>query len=113
MIGIALLTIIKPYVFLSLIPVIIAAVIVRFTQLNNCSKLVRRKMIRIIKNHSEESEKVQEVIDFVLKSGGIEYATEKMYEYRAKALKILHEFPDNPARQSLEELVMYTTERVK
>lgn len=33
MIGIALLTIIKPYVFLSLIPVIIAAVIVRFTQL--------------------------------------------------------------------------------
>jgi octaprenyl-diphosphate synthase len=81
--------------------------------LNNCSKLVRRKMIRIIKNHSEESEKVQEVIDFVLQSGGIEYATEKMYEYRSKALTILHEFPDNPARQSLEELVMYTTERVK
>lgn len=81
--------------------------------LNNTNKTERRKIIQIIKNHSENSEKVQEVIQFVLKSGGIAYATEKMIEYRDRAIKILHTFPDNSARQSLEELVMYTTERVK
>ncbi len=81
--------------------------------LNNCSKSEKRKVINIIKNKSEEVDKVQEVIDFVVKSGGIEYATEKMYEYRKMALDILHQFPDKEARQSLEELVMYTTERKK
>lgn len=81
--------------------------------LNNAGTLERRKIIKIIKNHSQNSEKVQEVINFVLASGGIAYATEKMIEYRDKAIEILHTFPDNPARQSLEELVMYTTERVK
>lgn len=81
--------------------------------LNNCAKSEKRKMINIIKNKSDEVDKVQEVIEFVMKSGGIQYATEKMYEYRKKALDILHQFPDKEARQSLEELVMYTTERKK
>lgn len=81
--------------------------------LNNTNKTERRRIIQIIKNHSENSEKVQEVIKFVLGSGGIEYATKKMIDYRDKAIQILHTFPDNSARQSLEELVMYTTERVK
>ena len=81
--------------------------------LNKTSKSERRRIIQIIKNHSENSEKVQEVIKFVLGSGGIDYATQKMIEYRDRAIEILHTFPDNSARQSLEELVMYTTERVK
>ena len=81
--------------------------------LNNTNKSERRRIIQIIKNHSDNSKKVQEVIQFVLASGGIEYATKKMIEYRDQAIEILHKFPDNSARKSLEELVMYTTERVK
>ena len=44
-------------------------------------------------------------------SGGIEYASKKMIEYRDDALKILFEFPENDIRNGLEELVMYTTDR--
>jgi octaprenyl-diphosphate synthase len=43
--------------------------------------------------------------------GGIEYATNKMIEYRDKALAILHGFPESPSRSALEELVRYTTDR--
>ena len=46
-------------------------------------------------------------------SGGIEYAQEKMYAYRKQALDILSAFPESPARKSLYDLVIYTTEREK
>lgn len=81
--------------------------------LNNCSKEVRRKIINTVKNHNEDPERVKEVIRFVVESGGLEYATQKMNEYRDVALKILHKFEDNEARQALEGLVLYTTERKK
>ena len=59
------------------------------------------------------SQKVAEVIDYVRKSGGLEYAHKAMLEYRAKAFELLHEFPDSEVRQSLELLVHYVTDREK
>jgi len=47
----------------------------------------------------------------VVNTGGIEYATEKMFRFRDEALDILHQFPDNTIRQALEELVRFTTDR--
>ena len=43
--------------------------------------------------------------------GGIEYAHEKMIEYRDKALVVLNSFPQSTTRDALEELVRYTTDR--
>ena len=57
--------------------------------------------------------KIKEVIDFVIDSGGLEYATERMLEYRDDALAILSEFENNEAKESLKNLVLYTTERTK
>jgi octaprenyl-diphosphate synthase len=81
--------------------------------LNKASRTDKRRIINIVKHHNEEPEQVAEVIRFVQQSGGIEYARERMYEYRKKALDILDSFPENPARRSLRELVIYTTEREK
>jgi octaprenyl-diphosphate synthase len=81
--------------------------------LNKADRKQRRRVINIVKNHNEDKEKVQEVINFVVESGGIKYAVEKMHEYRKKALDILYNFEDNAARRSLEGLVIYTTERNK
>lgn len=81
--------------------------------LNKADKKQRRRIINIVKNHNEDKAKVQEVIAFVVESGGIKYAVEKMHEYRKKALDILYNFEDNAARRSLEGLVIYTTERNK
>jgi octaprenyl-diphosphate synthase len=81
--------------------------------LNKASRSEKRRIINLVKHHNEEPERVAEVISFVLKSGGIEYARERMYEYRKKALDLLNEFPESPARKSLHDLVIYTTEREK
>jgi len=79
--------------------------------LNNVDKELRRKIIYIIKNQNKQKDKVAEVIAEVVKCGGITYATEKMFNYRDEALKILYEFPDNDVRKGLEELVRFTTDR--
>ena len=73
----------------------------------------RNKIINIIKNHNENPEKVAEVIDYVVKSGGIEYAAKRMHEYKDKALALLKTLPENESRDSLEELITYTIERKK
>ncbi len=72
---------------------------------------LKRKIINIIKNESDKPLKVDEVIDFVKKSGGIEYAQVKMQEYVNEALLLLKTFPDSEYRKSLENLVIYTIQR--
>nr|WP_294992010.1 polyprenyl synthetase family protein [uncultured Sediminibacterium sp.] len=79
--------------------------------LNNCSTDLKRKIIYIVKNENTEKEKVKFVIDAVTETGGIQYATEKMFAFRDEALTILHGFPQTPVRDALEELVRYTTDR--
>lgn len=79
--------------------------------LNQADRSTRRAIINIVKNESHKTEKVAEVIRFVRHSGGLEYAREAMYRFRQEAFNILEEMPDNPARQSLKELVMFVTER--
>lgn len=73
----------------------------------------RRRIIRLIKNHNEDKQKVAEVIRFVRGSGGMEYARQAMFRYRDEAFELLRQLPDSPARQSLEQLVNYVVERKK
>ncbi|MCC7301619.1 MAG: polyprenyl synthetase family protein [Bacteroidia bacterium] len=81
--------------------------------LSKADKSTQRKIINIVRNYGHDSHKVDEVVRLVKGSGGIEYATERMMEYRAKALTILHELPASDARDSLELLVNYSIERKK
>lgn len=81
--------------------------------LNNAEKKEKKNIINTIKKHNEDTKKVSEVISYVLSSGGIEYATEKMHEYKNKALNILKDFNQNEATKALSDLVIFTTERVK
>jgi octaprenyl-diphosphate synthase len=79
--------------------------------LNNVEKGVRRRIIYIVKNQNLDKEKVKWVIQEVEKAGGITYAAEKMNAYKKEALDILHEFPESPVRQGLEDLVIFVTDR--
>ncbi len=79
--------------------------------LQKVSPSLKKQIINIVKNNNNDKKKVKFVIDNVVEHGGIEYATQKMIEYRDKALFILHEFPESPVRAALEELVRYTTDR--
>ncbi len=81
--------------------------------LQNASMSNRLGIIKMIKNKSEEEHTIRHVTDFVINSGGIEYATTKMLEYKDQALKTLSSLPDNEAKHALEQLVVYTIERKK
>ena len=72
---------------------------------------LKKEIIHIVKNNNNDKTKVKFVIDHVVEYGGIEYATQKMIEYRDQALQILYSFPLSPTRDALEELVRYTTDR--
>jgi octaprenyl-diphosphate synthase len=79
--------------------------------LDKTDKATRRKIIYILKNENTKKEKVKWVIDKVVECGGIKYATDKMYEYKNKAIETLHGFTENPYRNGLEELVTFVTDR--
>lgn len=79
--------------------------------LNHAGAAKRRELVYIIKNQNRQKDKVNYVIEQVKQSGGIAYGTQRMIEYRDKALAILYEFPASEMRDALEELVNYTTER--
>lgn len=79
--------------------------------LNNISPSERRKIIYIVKNQNKEKVKIQYVLDLVNQSGGIQYAHQKMTEYKDEALNVLFQFPKSEIRDGLEELVRYTVDR--
>lgn len=79
--------------------------------LKNATSDQRKYIINLIRRHSEEPSKVREVIKFVRESGGMEYGKKVMLDYRQQAFEILHRLPMSEARQSLEDLVVFVTER--
>ena len=79
--------------------------------LNKTDKSTRRKIIYIVKNNNRDKKKVQWVINQVESAGGIAYAKEKMNVFKKEALDILHQFPESPVRQGLEDMVLFVTDR--
>ena len=79
--------------------------------LSKASWLEKRRIISIVKNESEKPKKVKEVIDFVKKSGGIEYAIQAMTKYHQQASDMLAQLPDSVYKNSLSQLVQFTIDR--
>ena len=79
--------------------------------LNQSSWSERREIIYIIKNQSDKTEKVREVIDFVKLKGGLEYATSIMKNYANEAIDLLNSIPDSQAKKHLKGLVEFTINR--
>ena len=81
--------------------------------LNKSSILEKRKIINVVKRYNTSKEKVAWLIDAVNNSGGIDYATEKMNEYKSKALALLKEFPKSESRDALEKIIEFSIDRKK
>ncbi|HPS62584.1 MAG TPA: polyprenyl synthetase family protein [Bacteroidales bacterium] len=71
----------------------------------------KRWIIQTVKRYHDDAARVTRLIEMVRRHGGIEYTRGKMLEYRDRALAVLEEFPAGDCRKSLEELVIFTTER--
>ncbi len=81
--------------------------------LSNASQSEKRRIIRIVKRYNTDEEKVKWLIQRVRESGGLDYAKQRMDEYKEKSLELLRQFPDNPGRQSLVSMIEYLVERDK
>ncbi|MCB0585337.1 MAG: polyprenyl synthetase family protein, partial [Phaeodactylibacter sp.] len=57
--------------------------------LRQTSKANRRRIINTIRRHSDKPDKVQEVVEFVRGSGGLEYARKAMQDFRNQAFELL------------------------
>lgn len=79
--------------------------------LNKCDKATRREITNIIKNKNTDTEEVKKVAEIVTRSGGIQYANDKMKEYYVKSKEILHQFPESESRNGLEQLVDFVINR--
>ena len=79
--------------------------------INNSNYLERRRIINTVKSHSQDTKKVAALIDLVYEKGGIEYATKRMNEYKAEAIRLLNELPESQGRKSLEALIKFTVSR--
>lgn len=79
--------------------------------INHVDDSTKRKLVYIIKNENKDKQKVKFVIDTVIKTGGIQYAADKMNRYRDEAIEILKSFEESPVRDALEKLVRFTTDR--
>lgn len=79
--------------------------------LQNVDNATKRQIIYIVKNQNTNRKKVQEVIDIVRKSGGIEYAAKKMADYKNEALAMLDNYAPSPAKEAMISLVDYAIDR--
>lgn len=81
--------------------------------LQNASKKDKRFMINVVKRHNRNRKKVEQVMQMVKTTGGMEYARRRMKEYHERALQMLSGFPEGVAKQSLTELTHYVISRSK
>ncbi|MGJ8592007.1 MAG: polyprenyl synthetase family protein [Aquaticitalea sp.] len=81
--------------------------------LNNCSKSEKKWVINSVKNHNKDKERVKEVIDFVKKTGGMDYAVSKMESFKDEALVILNSYQNSQYKDSLILMVNYVIDRKK
>jgi octaprenyl-diphosphate synthase len=79
--------------------------------LNTCSKKEKSWIINSIKKHNRDKKRVKQVIAFVKESGGIEYTTTKMHDYKNKAVAILENYPTSSYKDSLLQMIDYVVAR--
>ncbi len=81
--------------------------------LNQVSKSERKEVLSTIKGYDATRKKFRYLVDFVEKNGGIRYAEDTMVRYQNEAFSILETLPATEYRESLRNLVIYTTKREK
>lgn len=75
------------------------------------SETDRKYHFNTIKRFNTDKKRVKELIDFVKKSGGLDYAMVVMKDFQQKAKAILNDFPDSEAKHSLHLMLDYVIER--
>ncbi|OPZ99903.1 MAG: All-trans-nonaprenyl-diphosphate synthase (geranyl-diphosphate specific) [Bacteroidetes bacterium ADurb.Bin416] len=79
--------------------------------LQTSEKALAKPILNTIRNRDFTHEKLQQINQFVIKSGGIDYAEKRMTDFKDLALEALSGFPDNAYKQALKVAVDYFMKR--
>ncbi|MBN1132200.1 MAG: polyprenyl synthetase family protein [Bacteroidales bacterium] len=79
--------------------------------LNHCDAVEKRQMLRRIRTGKSNGKLVKEVVQFVDRNGGLQFADDKMQEFKSKAIAGLDLFPESDARTALKNLIEFTVSR--
>lgn len=81
--------------------------------LSQSSVYQKSRILKLINKSGKDREKVRYIIDFVNETGGIEYTTRKMNEYKDKALSLIADVNESEALLALKSLTSFITTRKK
>jgi octaprenyl-diphosphate synthase len=81
--------------------------------LREAGPIERRHILRLLRKKKKGNREIRQVIDFVRKHRGLEYAEAKMQEYSDRAIRILEDYPDSETKTALIEFVIFSTLRRK
>ncbi len=81
--------------------------------LSQASFMERRKYRSLYRKHNKTQSEIDEIIRFVHKKGGVNYATEQMALYASKAIQNLQTFPESDDRNNLDDLLHFVISRKK
>ena len=79
--------------------------------LKNIEKKERKNILNTISKYNNNKEKMQEIADFVIQNGGIEYTANKMDYYIDQSIECLNCFQDSDIKTALIELSEYNRYR--
>jgi octaprenyl-diphosphate synthase len=79
--------------------------------MNQAPRKESKKILGMIKNGPESTERTLRVREFVTQYGGLDYAEKTAADYCERARQAIAPFPDSPAKQSLLEFVEFALKR--
>lgn len=79
--------------------------------LEKAGAVEKRRIMKLVRSDDMNPAKTREVVRFMHELGGIEHARSRMFGLRDEALQLISQFPDNPCRNSLSDLVAFTVDR--
>lgn len=75
---------------------------------NKVSEAKREEMINLLKKENKNDQEVEQLINFAVDNGGIEYAANKMKEFEKDGIDALNSIPESDAKKALLMLLNYT-----
>lgn len=81
--------------------------------LENVGLLEKTRIRYIMRKRNKSNEEVEEIVDFVHRNGGIDYARSVMNEYAQKAVDSLSTLPETDDRKAFKDLIEFIIKRKK
>ena len=79
--------------------------------INNATEAEKQVVMTIFKEKDFTQDNIDELINFTVNKGGIEYAQQRMKHYSNKAIETISHYPDSTAKDAMVKLITYSTER--